>query len=106
MGRVVAAMVVVVVAWLVVVADHDSYRDAVTGRPPSPTAAFYYVTVTLSATGYGDILPVTPVARWVGILVILPLRVIFLIILIGTTVEVLVGRTRESSCDAFVGGHG
>jgi len=95
MGRVVAAMVVVVVAWLVVVADHDSYRDAVTGRPPSPAAAFYYVTVTLSATGYGDILPVTPVARWVGILVILPLRVIFLIILIGTTVEVLVGRTRE-----------
>jgi voltage-gated potassium channel len=95
MGRVAAAVVVLVVAWLAVVADHDNYRDAVTGRPPSLAAAFYYVTVTLSATGYGDILPVTPVARWVGILVILPLRVIFLIILIGTTVEVLVGRTRE-----------
>jgi voltage-gated potassium channel len=95
MGRVASATVVLVVAWLVVVAGHGGYRDSVTGRPPSLVAAFYYVTVTLSATGYGDITPVTPVARWVSILVIAPLRVVFLIILIGTTVEVLVGRTRE-----------
>lgn len=94
LGRVALATVVLVVAWLVVLAERDGYRDSATGRPPSPVAAFYYVTVTLSATGYGDIVPVTPVARWLGILVIAPLRVAFLIILIGTTVEVLVGRTR------------
>ena len=95
LGRLAVATVILVVAWLMVLAGHHGYRDSVTGRPPSPAAAFYYVTVTLSATGYGDIVPVTPVARWVSILVIAPLRVVFLIILIGTTVEVLVGRTRE-----------
>src|SRR5262249_11783060 len=61
----------------------------------SLAADLYYVTITLSATGYGDIVPVTPVARLLSVLVIAPLRVAFLIILIGTTVDVLVGRTRE-----------
>ncbi len=93
--RVGLATAVLVVAWLVVLTDLDGYRDSATGRPPSAVAAFYYATVTLSATGYGDIVPVAPVTRWLSILVIAPLRVMFLIIVIGTTVEVLVGRTRE-----------
>ncbi|OON73295.1 potassium channel family protein [Streptomyces tsukubensis] len=57
--------------------------------------AFYYATVTLSTTGYGDIVPVSDGARLINILVVTPLRVIFLIILVGTTLEVLTERTRE-----------
>ena len=54
----------------------------------------YYATVSLSTTGYGDITPVTPSARLVNVLVITPLRVAFLIVLIGTTVETLTTRSR------------
>ncbi len=57
--------------------------------------AAYYATVTLSTTGYGDITPVSDSARLTNILVITPLRVLFLIILVGTTLEVLTERTRE-----------
>ena len=55
----------------------------------------YYATVTLSTTGYGDITPITPGARLVNILLITPLRIMFLLVLIGTTLEALTARSRE-----------
>ncbi|HUL98993.1 MAG TPA: potassium channel family protein, partial [Mycobacterium sp.] len=57
---------------------------------------FYYATVSLSTTGYGDITPVTSSARLVNVLVITPLRVAFLIVLIGTTVETLTTQSRQA----------
>lgn len=54
----------------------------------------YYATVTLSTTGYGDIAPVTPLARMTNTFVITPLRFLFLIVLVGTTIEVLTQRTQ------------
>jgi voltage-gated potassium channel len=51
--------------------------------------------VTLSTTGYGDITPVTAQARLLNLAIITPLRVLFLIVLIGTTLEALTTRTRE-----------
>jgi voltage-gated potassium channel len=57
--------------------------------------SFYYATVTLSTTGYGDITPASDTARLVNALLITPMRVIFLIILVGTTLEVLTTRTRR-----------
>jgi voltage-gated potassium channel len=59
--------------------------------------AFYYATVSLSTTGYGDITPVSDEARLTNILVITPLRFIFLIVLVSTTVEVLTQAARERS---------
>lgn len=56
--------------------------------------ALYYSTVTLTTTGYGDIVPVCESARLVNVVVITPLRFIFLIVLVGTTFEVLTTRTR------------
>ncbi|MDP9392757.1 MAG: potassium channel family protein [Actinomycetota bacterium] len=87
-----AAMLLTMVT--IVRADPDGYRDA-DGNEVSLLDAFYYATVSLSTTGYGDITPITPAARLVNVLLVTPLRVAFLIVLVGTTVEVLTQRSRE-----------
>ena len=63
--------------------------------PSTSSTAVYYATVTLSTTGYGDIVPYSDAARLTNVLLVTPLRVLFLIILVGTTLEVLTERTRE-----------
>ncbi|WP_104106872.1 potassium channel family protein [Nocardioides sp. 616] len=81
---------------LLVYFDRDGYRDNndPTGRV-NLIDAFYYTTVTLSTTGYGDIAPYTAQARLINALVITPLRIAFLVLLIGTTLEVLASQGRE-----------
>ncbi|WP_188114132.1 MULTISPECIES: potassium channel family protein [Streptomyces] len=92
--RVVMALVVLVGTALIVYLDRDGYTDNSDG-PVDLLDAFYYATVTLSTTGYGDITPVSDGARFTNIFLVTPLRVLFLIILVGTTLEVLTERTRE-----------
>lgn len=92
--RLAIALLVLVVTALIVWVDHDGYNDNSDGSVDL-LDAFYYATVTLSTTGYGDITPVSDAARITNIFVITPLRVLFLIILVGTTLEVLTERTRE-----------
>jgi voltage-gated potassium channel len=92
--RVVIAGLVLIATVLIVYLDRDGYRDN-SGGEISVLDATYYATVTLSTTGYGDITPVTPGARLVNILVITPMRIAFLLILIGTTLEALTARSRE-----------
>jgi voltage-gated potassium channel len=82
---------------LLVYLGRNGYHDAAhPGQPLSPLASVYYATVTMSTTGYGDIVPVSDTARLVNTVVITPLRVIFLVILVGTTLEVLTARTRRN----------
>ena len=92
--RLLIAVLILVLTVLLVYVDRDGYRD-VDGNGVDLLDAAYYATVTLSTTGYGDITPVTDGARLVNFLVITPLRVLFLIVLIGTTLEALTTRTRE-----------
>ncbi len=92
--RLLMALGVLVATALIVYADRDGYNDNSDGSVDF-LDAFYYATVTLSTTGYGDITPVSDSARLMNIFVITPLRVLFLIILVGTTLEVLTERTRE-----------
>jgi voltage-gated potassium channel len=92
--RLLAALVVLWVTVLLVYLDRDGYVDNADDGV-SFLDCLYYTTVTLSTTGYGDITPASDSARLVNILVITPLRVLFLIILIGTTLEALTDRTRE-----------
>ncbi|MEU9668932.1 potassium channel family protein [Streptomyces bobili] len=87
-------LLVLLVTTLIVYLDRDGYNDNSDGSIDLLDAA-YYATVTLSTTGYGDITPVSDSARLVNILVVTPLRVLFLIILVGTTLEVLTERTRQ-----------
>ena len=62
----------------------------------SPLDAFYYSTVSITTTGYGDIRPVTDDARLATTLLVTPARVLFLILLVGTTLEILAERTRAA----------
>ena len=58
--------------------------------------AFYYSTVSITTTGYGDIRPESDTARLVTTVLVTPARVLFLIILVGTTLEILAERSREA----------
>jgi voltage-gated potassium channel len=89
------AVTLVLVIVLVIFIDRRGYRD-VNGDGLSLLDCFYYAVVTLSTTGYGDITPVSESARLVNILVITPARVLFLIILVGTTLEVLTEQYRTN----------
>ena len=93
--RIVIALAVLCAVVLIVYIDRDGYRD-VQEDGLSLLGCFYYATVSLSTTGYGDIVPVSPMARSINIAVITPLRVLFLIVLVGTTVELLTERSRQS----------
>ncbi len=92
--RLAMALLVLLATVLIVYLDrggyHDNSDDAV-----SFLDSLYYATVTLSTTGYGDIVPYSVSARLCNVFLVTPLRVLFLIILVGTTLEVLTERTRE-----------
>ncbi|WP_431945377.1 potassium channel family protein [Actinacidiphila sp. bgisy167] len=92
--RLLMALLVMVLTVLIVYADREGYHDN-SDSPMSLLDCVYYATVTLSTTGYGDIVPYSPSARLTNVLLVTPLRVLFLIILVGTTLEVLTERTRE-----------
>jgi voltage-gated potassium channel len=56
--------------------------------------------VSVTTTGYGDITPVTDAARLATILIVTPARILFLLLLLGTTIELLTERWRTSTGDA------
>src|SRR5690606_7467703 len=92
--RVALALALLLAVVAAVYADRGGYRDAADGTV-SLLDAFYYASVTISTTGYGDITPVGDAARLVNIVFVTPVRVLFLILLVGTTLEVLAERTRD-----------
>ncbi|MFC9590644.1 potassium channel family protein [Streptomyces sp. NPDC056944] len=92
--RLLMALGVLLLTVLIVYIDRDGYHDNADETLDFLDSA-YYATVTLSTTGYGDIVPYSDSARLANILLVTPLRVLFLIILVGTTLEVLTERTRE-----------
>ncbi|MGK5679382.1 potassium channel family protein [Actinoplanes sp. URMC 104] len=93
--RLALAIVLVLVTVTVIYLDRNGYRD-VNEDGLTLLDCFYYAVVSLSTTGYGDITPITPHARLVNVLFITPARVLFLIILVGTTLEVLTDQYRNS----------
>src|SRR3954468_8905114 len=88
------ALLVVLVNWGLVIFERDSYHDTADGSV-SVVDALYYTTVTLSTTGYGDITPVTTSARLLNALLVTPMRLLFVVILVGTTIQALTERSRE-----------
>jgi voltage-gated potassium channel len=92
--RVGIAVSIVIANWLIVLIDRKGYRDAGDGEV-SIGDALYYTTVTLSTTGYGDITPVTDSARLINAVLVTPMRFLFVLVLIGTTIQVLTERSRD-----------
>ncbi|MGW0553498.1 potassium channel family protein [Streptomyces sp. NPDC002926] len=92
--RVMMALGVLALTVLIVWSDRTGYHDN-SDNSVDFLDSVYYATVTLSTTGYGDIVPYSAGARLTNVLLVTPLRVLFLIILVGTTLEVLTERTRE-----------
>ena len=84
-----------IITAFVVYLERDCYADRGISGTLTPLDAIYYATVSLSTTGYGDIVPICQSSRLANVLIITPLRFLFLIVLVGTTVEVLTRRTRE-----------
>ncbi|KGF15886.1 potassium channel family protein [Corynebacterium freneyi] len=85
------ALAMMLIATFVVYLDKDGYTE-----PLTFVDALYYSAVSLSTTGYGDITPVTERARIMNILIITPLRVVFLALLVGTTLTVLTEESRRA----------
>jgi voltage-gated potassium channel len=93
--RLVVALFALGFTVLVVYLGRAGYRD-INGDGVSLLDAVYYATVSLSTTGYGDITPASDTARLINILVVTPLRLLFLIVLVGTTLELLTERSRQA----------
>ncbi len=91
------AVGLLVLSSAIVYLDRYGYRDSAhPGKPLSVLGSIYFATVSLSTIGYGDIVPVTAAARLVNTIVITPMRLVFLIILVGTTLQVLTRQTRTN----------
>jgi voltage-gated potassium channel len=88
-------LLIAFLAWI----ERDGYLDA-DGNPLTFLDAVYYATVTATTTGYGDIAPVSPLARATTAFVVTPLRILFLIVLVGTTIELLTERFRQARAQA------
>ena len=82
--------VVAVTVWI----GRDGYVDD-TGASVTFLGALYYASVSVTTTGYGDITPVTDGARLATILIVTPARILFLLLLLGTTIELLTERWRD-----------
>jgi voltage-gated potassium channel len=91
--RLFAAVALVVFVVILVYTGREGYRD-VTEDELSLLDCAYYAVVSLSTTGYGDITPVSNQARLINVLLVTPSRVLFLIILVGTTLELLTEQYR------------
>ena len=96
--RAVLALLFVAVIVALVWFDRDSYTDNYDGQV-SLVDAIYYATVTISTTGYGDITPIAQHARIINAVVVTPLRIGFLVLLVGTTLEVLANEGRRIILD-------
>ena len=89
--RVFYALLLLTGVSLLVYLDKDGYNE-----PLTFIDAVYYSAVSLSTVGYGDITPVTQEARLINIILITPIRIAFLILLVGTTLSVLTEETRRT----------
>jgi voltage-gated potassium channel len=95
--RLLLAVAILALSVCLVYLDRAGYRD---NAEPRHTVGLvdsvYFATVTLSATGYGDIAPYAPHTRLINAFVLTPLRIGFLVLLIGTTLELLATQGREN----------
>ncbi len=92
--RVLLAILLLLVVTLITYIGRDGYTDSQGDSPLTFIDSLYYATVTITTTGYGDIVPSTQVSRLITTVVVTPLRVLFLVLLVGTTLQVLTNQSK------------
>ena len=88
-----ASLLIVLIA-LITYIGRDGYTDSQGDQPLTFVNALYYATVSVTTTGYGDIVPATQSARLINVFVVTPARILFIVLLVGTTLQVLAERSR------------
>ncbi len=92
--RFLLATALVLLVTLITYVGRDGYTDSQGDSPLTLIDSLYYATVSITTTGYGDIVPATQQARLVTTLLVTPIRIIFLVLLVGTTLQVLAEKSR------------
>lgn len=64
-------------------------------RPMTFMDVLYFAIVSLTTVGYGDIVPVTPLARFINAILLTPVRVFLWAVFLGTAYELTLQRYRE-----------
>jgi voltage-gated potassium channel len=93
--RALIALLALLFAVITVYLTRGGYID-VRGTRMSFLDCVYFATVSLTTTGYGDVTPYSESARLTNILIITPLRIVFIVVLVGTTLQVLTERSRQA----------
>ena len=93
--RVGIAVALILFVALLTYVGRDGYADP-EDDDISLLDAFYYSTVSITTTGYGDVRPVSDQARLLTTVLVTPARILFLILLVGTTLEILAQRSRDA----------
>lgn len=79
---------VIVVHWL----ERDHLRDQVDGHV-SFIDVIYFTMISITTTGYGDIIPISHSTRLFDALVVTPIRILFVLIFLGTAYTFVLKRT-------------
>ncbi len=92
--RLLLAVGLVLLVTVLTYVGRDGFTDSQGDEPLTFVDALYYATVSITTTGYGDIVPATQEARLITTLVVTPIRILFIVLLVGTTLQVLAERSR------------
>ena len=72
--------------------EREGLKDGLDGEV-SFLDAVYFTMISITTTGYGDIVPVTPQTRMFDALVVTPIRIFFVLIFVGTAYTFILRRT-------------
>ena len=78
----------VLVHWI----ERDGLRDNLDGHV-SFVDVIYFTMISITTTGYGDVVPVTDATRMFDALIVTPIRIFFVLIFIGTAYTFVFRRT-------------
>ncbi len=95
--RLLFILCIYVVVLLALKFDADGLRDSTKapGEPLTWLDLVYFTAITMTTTGYGDIVPVSPMARAIDLVLVTPSRILVWLIFWGTAVEITARRFRE-----------
>ncbi|MDQ4088106.1 MAG: potassium channel family protein [Pseudomonadota bacterium] len=88
------ALVIVLIVFVVTIhwIEREGLKDNHDGHV-SFIDVIYFTMVSVTTTGYGDIVPVTPRTRTFDALVVTPIRIFFVLIFLGTAYQFVLRRT-------------